>query len=119
MTLAAAIEPARRAGRIPPVEALKARLDLPPTRRARLRWLVAVFALVGVVGLVVWPRGAGDGALVRALAVYAVLLVVVPRRPVRAAGARPGRRRCPSRSSAASRSDSRAPRSCATAVGRP
>ena len=76
VTLAAALEPARRAGRIPPVEALKARLDLPTARRARLRWLVAVFAMVGAVGLLVWPRSAGDAALVRASAVYATLLVV-------------------------------------------
>ena len=68
VTLAAAIEPARRAGRISPVEALKARLDPPTARRARLRWLIAVFALVGVVGLLIWPRGAGEAALVRALA---------------------------------------------------
>ena len=76
VTLAAAIEPARRAGRISPVEALKARLDPPTARRARLRWLIAVFALVGVVGLFIWPRGAGEAALVRALSVYAVLLAV-------------------------------------------
>ena len=76
VTLAAAIEPARRAGRISPVEALKARLDLPTARRARLRWLVAVFALVGVAGLLIWPGAAGDAALVRALLVYAILLVV-------------------------------------------
>ncbi len=77
VTLAAALEPARRAGRIAPVEALKARLDLPSARRARLRWLVGVFALVGLAGLFLWPRGAGEAALVRALAVYAVLLVAV------------------------------------------
>ena len=76
VTLAAAIEPARRAGRISPVEALKARLDPPAARRARLRWLIAVFALVGIAGLLIWPRGAGEAALVRALLVYAVLLVV-------------------------------------------
>jgi putative ABC transport system permease protein len=75
VTLAAAVEPARRAGRVPPVEALKARLDLPPARRARLRWLVAVFAVVGVFGLAVWPRAAGDVALLRSLVVYGVLLV--------------------------------------------
>ena len=76
VTIAAALEPARRAGRIPPVEALRSRLDPAPARRARLRWLVGVFAAVGVFGLLVWPRGADDGPLVRALAVYAVLLVV-------------------------------------------
>ena len=41
VTLAASLEPARRAGSISPVEALKARLDPASARRARLRWLVA------------------------------------------------------------------------------
>lgn len=77
VTLAAAIEPARRAGRVPPVEALRSRLELPAARRARIRWLVGVFAVVGVVGLLVWPRAAGDAALVRAFCVYALLLAVV------------------------------------------
>jgi putative ABC transport system permease protein len=76
VTLAAAIEPARRAGRISPVEALRARLDPPAARRARSRWLVVVFVAVGALGLVVWPRAAGGAAQVRALAVYAVLLGV-------------------------------------------
>jgi putative ABC transport system permease protein len=76
VTLAAALEPARRAGRIPPVEALRARLDLPTARRARLRWLVGVFAVVGVLGVFIWPRGAGDAASLRALAIYVVLLGV-------------------------------------------
>jgi putative ABC transport system permease protein len=56
---------------------LKARLELPGTRRARLRWLVGVFVAVALLGLVIWPRAAGDAALVRALAVYAILLAVV------------------------------------------
>ena len=76
VTLAAATEPARRAGRVAPVEALKARLEQPATRRATLRWLVGVFVAVGLLGLVIWPRAGGDGALVRALAVYAILLAV-------------------------------------------
>ena len=76
VTLAAAVEPARRAGRVPPVEALKARLDLPSARTARLRWLVVVFAAVGILGLAIWPRAAGEAALWRSLAVYAVLLAV-------------------------------------------
>ena len=71
VTIAAALEPARRAGRIQPVEALKARLDLPAARRARLRWLAAVFIVVSAVGLVVAPRGAG---VVASLVVYAILL---------------------------------------------
>ena len=77
VTLAAAAEPARRAGRVTPVEALKARLESPTTRRAQRRWLVAIFAVVGVVGLLVWPRAAGDAALVRSIVVYASLLLVV------------------------------------------
>ncbi len=71
VTLAAALEPARRAGRIQPVEALKARLDLPSARRARLRWLAAVLVGVSLVGLLVAPRAAG---VAQPLAVYAVLL---------------------------------------------
>jgi putative ABC transport system permease protein len=72
VTSAASLEPARRAGRIQPVEALKARLDLPTARRARLRWLAAVFVVVSLVGLAVAPRGAGVGS---SLVVYAILLV--------------------------------------------
>ena len=72
VTLAAALEPARRAARIQPVEALKARMDLPAARQARLRWLAAVFIVVTVVGLLVAPRGAG---LVAPIVVYAILIV--------------------------------------------
>ncbi|HEX7222061.1 MAG TPA: FtsX-like permease family protein, partial [Candidatus Limnocylindrales bacterium] len=77
VTLAASIEPARRAGSISPVEALKARLDPVAARRARLRWLVGVFVAVGFAGLVVWPRDTGGAGLVRAIAVYGLLLLVV------------------------------------------
>ena len=75
ITLAAALEPARRAARISPVEALRARLDLPAARRARLRWLVVVFVAVALAGLLIWPRDAGTAGAIRAIAVYAVLLV--------------------------------------------
>ena len=75
VTLAAALEPARRASRIQPVEALKARLDLPGARTARLRWLVVVFAMVALVGLLILPRPAGDAGVTEALLVYAALLV--------------------------------------------
>jgi putative ABC transport system permease protein len=75
VTLAAALEPARRASRIQPVEALKARLDLPAARGARLRWLAAVFLVIALVGVVVLPRAEGDAGVVQALVVYAVLLV--------------------------------------------
>ncbi|MEK6720392.1 MAG: FtsX-like permease family protein [Chloroflexota bacterium] len=74
VTVAAALEPAWRAGRIPPIEALRAGLDLAPARRARLRWLVVVFAAVAVVGLLAWPRAAGEAGIVTSLAVYAILL---------------------------------------------
>ncbi len=74
VTVAAALEPAWRASRIPPVEALRLRSEPGRGQRARLRWLVAVFAAVAVLGLLTWPRGAGDAGVVRALAVYAVLL---------------------------------------------
>jgi putative ABC transport system permease protein len=75
VTLAAALEPAWRAGRIPPVEALRLRADDGGTPRARLRWLVTVFALVAAIGWLIWPRGAGDAGVARALVVYAILLV--------------------------------------------
>ena len=75
VTLAAALEPARRASRIQPVEALKARLDAPGTRTARLRWLTVVFAVVALVGLLVLPRPVGDAGVIEALLVYGALLV--------------------------------------------
>jgi putative ABC transport system permease protein len=76
VTIAAALEPARRASRISPIEALKARADadVAVARAARLRWLVAIFVAVGAIGVVVWPFGAAGG-VARALAVYGVLLV--------------------------------------------
>ena len=57
-------------------------MELPSTRRARLRWLVVVFAVVGVLGLAIWPRAAGEAAIVRALVVYVVLLVAALLVPV-------------------------------------
>lgn len=75
VTLAAALEPARRAGRISPIEALRARSEGTMARRARLGWLVVVFVAVAAAGLLVWPRGIGDTGVVRALVVYALLLV--------------------------------------------
>ena len=74
ITIAGAIEPAVRAARISPVEALRARLDLPAGRRARLGWLALVFVAVAVLALLVWPPAAGATGADRALAVYAVLL---------------------------------------------
>jgi len=74
VTLAAAVEPARRASRIQPVEALRAHLDRRTARSARLRWLAVVFAVVAIVGVVILPRAAGSAAIVQGLSVYAVLL---------------------------------------------
>ncbi len=74
ITVVAAIEPAIRAARISPVEALRAQLDLPAARRGRLGWLVVVFALVGIMALLVWPPAAGSVGVDRALAVYGTLL---------------------------------------------
>lgn len=74
VTLAAALEPARRAGRISPVEALKARVDPSVGLRARLRWLVVVSVVVAIAGFVAWPRGDADVGLARPLAVYGLLL---------------------------------------------
>ena len=75
VTLAAALEPAWRASRIQPVEALRSRLDRPGARTARLRWLIVVFAMVALVGLLVLPRAAGDAGVVEALVIYAALLI--------------------------------------------
>jgi putative ABC transport system permease protein len=77
VTLAAALEPADRAGRISPIEALRSRPDQAAAAgtRARLGWLVIVFAVVAIAGIALWPREQGASAPVRALAVYAILLL--------------------------------------------
>ncbi len=76
VTLAAAVEPAWRAGRISPVEALRQRPDLSRVLAARLRWLFVVFAVVGVVGLILWPRGGGSPGVAGSFLIYGLLLVV-------------------------------------------
>ncbi|HEY3072633.1 MAG TPA: ABC transporter permease [Candidatus Limnocylindrales bacterium] len=74
VTVAAALEPAWRAGRISPIDALRSRPEQGPAIRARLRWLAVVFAVIAVAGLLAWPSRVGDPALVRALLVYGLLL---------------------------------------------
>ena len=74
VTLAAALEPAWRAGRIAPVEALRPRLDPSAGTRARLRWLIGVLMVVAVAGVIAWPGGGVDVSVARPLAVYGVLL---------------------------------------------
>ena len=77
VTLAAAVEPALRAGGISPVAALRLRLDQGAIVRARLRWLLLVFAVVGLVGLALWPGiASGRPGLLRPLAVFGILLGV-------------------------------------------
>jgi putative ABC transport system permease protein len=76
VTIAAAVEPAIRASRIAPVEALKPQIGSGVATAARIRWLVAVFAAVGLVGLLLWPAGATVGMVLPGAAAYGVLLVV-------------------------------------------
>ena len=71
----AAIEPALSAARISPVEALRARLDLPSVSRGRLRWITFIFLMVATIALLAWPPVIAANGAGRALAVYAVLLV--------------------------------------------
>jgi putative ABC transport system permease protein len=81
VTVLAAIEPALRAARITPVEALRARFDLPAVRRARLGWIVVIFAAVAALGLIAWPPAISANGAGRAIAVYAVLLVATVATP--------------------------------------
>ncbi len=75
VTAAAAVEPALRAGGISPVAALRLRRDQDAVLRARLRWLLFVFGVVGLVGLLLWPgAAAGQAGLLRPLAAFALLL---------------------------------------------
>lgn len=88
LTVAASLEPAWRAGRIPPVEALRRGPSGAAAGVARLRWLVVVFGVLAVAALAIWPSGGtGSGASFPAtggssaawgpLAVYGLLLVSV------------------------------------------
>jgi putative ABC transport system permease protein len=81
ITVLAAIEPALRAARITPVEALRARFDLPAVRRARLGWIVVIFVAVAALGLFAWPPAISADGAGRAIAVYAVLLVATVATP--------------------------------------
>ena len=74
VTLAAGVEPARRAGRISPVEALKPNLRVAARGARGLLWAVVVFAVVALVGLVLVPPAGGGPAMTRSLVVYVVLL---------------------------------------------
>ena len=58
VTLAASLEPAWRAGRIPPIEALRRGPKGAVAGEARLRWLGLVFGVLALAAVVVWPRAA-------------------------------------------------------------
>jgi putative ABC transport system permease protein len=92
VTLAASLEPAWRAGRISPVEALRRGPSGTVAGSARLRWLAVVFGILAVLALAVWPRGSasqgagsplssGGSGVWGSLVVYGILLgavLVVP-----------------------------------------
>lgn len=75
ITIAAAIEPALRASRISPVEALRAQLDVAGVRRGRLLWSAAVLVFVVALAILLWPPAAGTLGADRALVVYGAMLV--------------------------------------------
>jgi putative ABC transport system permease protein len=90
VTLAASLEPAWRAGHIPPIEALRRQPSGAIAGVARLRWLVLVFGVLALAALAAWPRpsgGEGSGAFAVAstggssslgpLAVYGLMLLAV------------------------------------------
>jgi putative ABC transport system permease protein len=77
VTVVAALEPAWRAGRLSPVEALRAGVDPSVSVRARLWWLAAVALVVGAGGALLLPEGAASGiGLLGPLLVYLVLLSI-------------------------------------------
>ena len=61
VTIAASLEPAWRAGRIPPVEALRRGQSGSAAGAARLRWLVVVFGVLALAALAIRP-GANGGS---------------------------------------------------------
>ncbi len=89
VTLAASLEPAWRAGRISPIEALRRQPSGAVAGAARLRWLILVFGVLALAALAAWPRatgsdspgtsvssGIGSGTL-GPLAVYGLMLISV------------------------------------------
>jgi putative ABC transport system permease protein len=75
ITILAAIEPALNAARISPVEALRARFDLPSLRRGRMSWIAFIFLVVAALAMLAWPPIITADGTQRAFAVYGVLLV--------------------------------------------
>ncbi len=78
VSLVAALEPARRAGSISPVMALRARSDPASAARAHVGWLVVVVVAIGAISILMLPLGAASPlGPARAVAVYALLLLGV------------------------------------------
>jgi putative ABC transport system permease protein len=75
ITILAAIEPALAAARISPVEALRARLDLPTLQRGRLSWIAFIFLVVAALAMLAWPPIISAAGTQRAFVVYGILLV--------------------------------------------
>jgi putative ABC transport system permease protein len=75
ITILAAIEPALNAARISPIEALRARFDLPSRRRGRMSWIAVIFLVVAALAMLAWPPVISADGTQRAFAVYGVLLV--------------------------------------------
>ncbi|HEX8024738.1 MAG TPA: FtsX-like permease family protein, partial [Candidatus Limnocylindrales bacterium] len=82
ITILAAIEPAVRAARISPLEALRARFDLPAVSAERLGWIAAIFIVVAALALAAWPPALATTGAQRALAVYFVLLLATMLSPL-------------------------------------
>jgi putative ABC transport system permease protein len=76
ITVMAAIEPALAAARISPVEALRARFDLPSLRGGRLIWIAFIFLAVAAMAMLAWPPVLANEGAGRAMTVYVVLLYV-------------------------------------------
>jgi putative ABC transport system permease protein len=74
ITVLAAIEPALAAARISPVEALRARFDLPSLRGGRLTWIAFIFLAVAAMAMLAWPPVLANEGAGRAMTVYIVLL---------------------------------------------
>src|SRR5262249_23238956 len=75
ITILAAIEPALAAAQISPVEALRARFDIPTRRRGRLAWIAFIFLIVAALAMLAWPPVIAASDTQRAFAVYGVLLL--------------------------------------------
>jgi putative ABC transport system permease protein len=75
VTVIAALEPARRAGGIPPVEALRARGET-QVGGVRVRWLVAMSLAMALAMLLVLPASVtGPDVVARPFAVFGLLIV--------------------------------------------